>query len=251
MIPSGSRSAKTSTSLLTYSSVTLAVNKQEYFDVDDFKPRQQPEQQPTDKPEGDFQATYENKPETYVTPTGEPTTLSAAPQPSLEIPKKKRSGAKKAILWGVVVLLLAGTGALAYWQWTEADTAKKELNSTQTQLETAQADLAKADAGADEPVTSTPTTEDAVKFAAGFYACNLADFGCDKVVTTVTKTQAWKSAAEPGFAIAKATSAMNKTTNLYLKTVDNLTWVVIYEGTTAPSEEVVKKYAIPTGFVAQ
>lgn len=122
--------------------------------MDDFKPQQPNE--PTDKPD-DFQATYENKPETYVTPAGEPTTLNTVPQPSLEIPKKKKSGAKKWLLGGLVVLLLAGLGAFAYWQWSEAESAKKELSSAQSQLETAQNDVAKLrDGVVQEGPSSTP-----------------------------------------------------------------------------------------------
>ena len=74
--------------------------------VDDFKPQQPNSDQDslTDKPD-DFQTAYDNKPETYVTPNGEPTTLETVQQQetTLKMPKKK-SSAGKWLLGGLVVI---------------------------------------------------------------------------------------------------------------------------------------------------
>lgn len=139
--------------------------------VDDFRPGQpqQPNEstEPTDKPD-DFQATYENKPETYVTPTGEPTTLEETPRDASTVAAKKKPGVAKWLLVAIVVLLLAGLGALAYWQWTEADNAKKELSSVQSQLTSANAKITslskeKADTSKDKTTTVTQTTAEKAK----------------------------------------------------------------------------------------
>ena len=133
--------------------------------VDDFRPQQPKEQgQPDNRPD-DFQGAYDDKPETYVTPTGEPTTLEAVQTAPLAMPKKK-GGAGKWLLTGLVVLLLAGLGAALYWQWAEAQNAKQELTSTKASLQAAQ-DAAKKEDAKTEPDT-TAVGEDFKTFIAEY-----------------------------------------------------------------------------------
>ncbi len=68
---------------------------------------------------------------------------------------KKKGGAKKWLLWGIVVLLLASLAAFGYWQWTEAENAKKEAESAKQELATV-----KAVSGSSEVDPSTSTTSD-------------------------------------------------------------------------------------------
>lgn len=214
--------------------------------VDDFRP-QQPDQtgEPTNKPD-DFQATYEDKPETYVTPTGEPTTLDSTPAETPLVITKKKSGAKKWLLWSVVVLLLAGLGAAAYWFWSEADSAKRELSSAQSQLTQAQADLKKANAEADkadEPVASTPTDKELVKTETEAFLAAAQD---NKLVVQDANIK-----TSGMFAVVTAvipnSDADGKTVVLE-KSKDE--WVVIYSGVAgsmaaADKTSLVKDYGVP------
>lgn len=125
--------------------------------MDDFKP-QKPDQfdKPANGSDG-AQQSYQSNPETYETTTQEPVrtdeTVAAAPV----VATKKKSGAKKWLLGGLTVLLLAGLGAFAYWQWSEAESAKKELSSIEAALQNAQ-DIAKSDSGTTEPDESISST---------------------------------------------------------------------------------------------
>ena len=108
----------------------------------------------------DTQSTYESTPE----PVQSDETVAA---PVVTAPKK--SGAKKWLLGGLVVLALAGLGAFAYWQWAEADNSKKELSRTQAQLTAAQ-EAAQKDAASDEGPADVPATsgEDFMTFVAEY-----------------------------------------------------------------------------------
>lgn len=215
--------------------------------VDDFRP-QQPKQpgQPGDKPD-DFQRTYDDKPETYVTPAGEPTTLEPPQKTTpLAMPKKK-GGAGKWMLGGLVVVLLAGLGALAYWQWAEADTAKKELSSTQGQLVTAQADLAKAKS-VDAKNDNDANIVDPVK---------KDDVLVKEVVAAEMRAQVANKDKKIDVTVKKMNSEFAHTTlfeggeggtlHYILKKVDGI-WVVIYDGIVAPEQNIVDLYGIPSDY---
>lgn len=127
--------------------------------MDDFKPPVR-----NDTPNGDpvdaGPVSYEDS-ETYVTPEGKPTPVTPTAAP-LEISKKK-SGAKKWLLTGIVVLLLAGLGALAYWQYAEAENARKEAESLRATLTTVQ-DASKTDTDKEAVAEPASKTEDFAEF---------------------------------------------------------------------------------------
>lgn len=141
--------------------------------MDDFRP-QRPGQ-PTDKPDGfQPQPAYNEQPETYealpdAQATPEPT------EPSPQTPKNK-SGAKKWLLSGIVVLLLAGLGALAYWQWTEAQNASKEQASLQSELDavkSANKTATEDEKDTDTPVPATKTDNELVKTEVEAYLASI------------------------------------------------------------------------------
>lgn len=219
--------------------------------VDDFRPQQPKEQgQPDNKPD-DFQAAYDDKPETYVTPTGEPTTLETAQQETpLAMPKKKR-GAGKWLLGGLVVLLLAGLGAFSYWQWTEADSAKKEAASVKQELDTVK--TAQKDAANDKPATApvAPTLTDAeeVTIAAQQFTAarvNNQFNTVDKDTVTIDPTKQFAKAV-----VGVGTSKEGGYTVIAKKQKD--TWVVIYGGVTMTTEQknnLVKEFGVPESLLA-
>lgn len=102
--------------------------------MDDPKPASSDKNE-QDVPNDPLNQPYDDKqPETYVTPTGEPTTIAPMATPlSLQKPK---SHSGRWIFRGVVVLLIAVLGAFGYWQWTEAQSAQTERESLQTELNT-------------------------------------------------------------------------------------------------------------------
>ena len=161
--------------------------------------------------------------------------------------KKKKSGAKKWLLWGMVVLLLAGLGAFAYWQWSEAQDSKNELSSVQQELATVKAAQKQVDEDADktdsEPVSTTLTPEQSALQAASAYYCGIVDFGCDKVTTKVLASVP-HSTNSAGFYVIQATTA-TKDAKIYLKSVDNLKWAVIYQGGSPMDETTKLKFDVP------
>lgn len=94
---------------------------------DDFRPVRPTETQDS--------ITTQPKPDpTGPVPAGTP----LAEQGETGKPPVKRSGAKKWLLGGLLVLLLAGAGSLVYWQWQQAENARSEASFLRTALETAQ-----------------------------------------------------------------------------------------------------------------
>lgn len=74
---------------------------------------------------------------TYEMPASQPVETAPVPAPE-PVPEKKPSRVGKWLLWGLVVLLLAGLGAFAYWQYTDAQNAKNEVATLQTALKASQ-----------------------------------------------------------------------------------------------------------------
>lgn len=108
-------------------------------------------------PKGDFSfPAYTGAKEEFVSADGAPASLEEpVEQPAVAPVAKKKSGAGKWLLAGLGVLLVAGLGALAFWQWSEAQSANQELASVQSQLQASQKAAApvqeKTDTGAEQP----------------------------------------------------------------------------------------------------
>ena len=220
--------------------------------MDDFSPKQ-PDQPNQIDGTDETQQPYQDNLETTETTVGETPVQSDETNPTAPVVMtQKKSGVKTWLLGGLVVLLLAAVGALAYWQWSEAELAKKSLRSAERQLAAAQADLANAKPDKDaQPSKATPLTEDEkIKLAASNYVCIQANAGCDKVTETVTKKQS-PTIDKPGFAIVSAgDAATGAGMAIYLKSTSMGDWIVIYDGQNTPPADVVKKFAIPSTFTA-
>lgn len=65
--------------------------------------------------------------------------------------KPKKSNASRWLLGGLAVLLLAGAGAFSYWQWQEAENARREVSALRSDLSAVQAQNKK------ETATAAPT----------------------------------------------------------------------------------------------
>ena len=168
---------------------------------------------------------YIEEKEEFVTSRGEPTTLESpsAERPASMVMSKKQSGARKWLLWGFVALLLAGLGAFAYWQWAEAETAKQELSSAQSELQTVKASAHKTtDAEMDdEPVTNTPDDKELATLEAEAYLAALQDNKLEVLETEVEDTFAVVTAGLPNSDAPGKTIVLEKAAD---------TWVVIYSG---------------------
>lgn len=167
---------------------------------------------------------------------------------------KKTSSVGKVLLRIVTILLVLGLAGATGWYWLQNDNARKDLASAESSLASAVTDKTVAETklasaiAKDTPLqTNEVTGETAAKMAATRYACILASFGCDKLVTTTTKFKAVK-APEAGFAVIEVKNA-TVSTNVFVKSKDDMTWTVIYESRLKPSADIVTKFAIPQDFV--
>lgn len=212
----------------------------------DFKPQQTPPRRPEDS--FGAQPNPDNEPETYVTPEGRPTTLGDAHvepqvQPVAAVTPKK-SGAKKWLVGGVFVLLLAGLGALVYWQWAEAQNAKQELTSVQTQLQTAQSDLAKAEKDDTKTTdeTATPTAEELIIKTATANAQASMKGELLPVSVEVAKHN-------DKFAYVRV-EISNGTAGEYVEILKKINdvWVVAYRGQEKPAQSIIDQYSIPVEY---
>jgi hypothetical protein len=167
------------------------------------------------------------------------------------IVKPKGNKGLKSLAWALTVLFVAAAAYGAY-SYLDQQSLRTQLNDSQRQVAILTKDKAILEAQQDKTAKAAETAltdEDRVKLAAGAYVCNIDKFGCDKLSETILRLQKFV-APGPGWAIVKATNtSTNATTNLYLRTVDNLNWVVVYEGATPPSSDVAKHYAIPADFL--
>lgn len=100
--------------------------------------------------------------ETFTRPAD--TAMSSPPtQEPMQV--KKKSGAKKWLLWGLVLVLLAAAGAFSYLQWSDAHNLNQELEATKQQLKVAQ-DANKENAATKEDDSTPASTGDTVKVRA-------------------------------------------------------------------------------------
>jgi hypothetical protein len=166
------------------------------------------------------------------------------------VPPESHKGLK-LLVWLLTILVVGAAGYGTYAFMTQHD-LQTQLDSANAQVRSLTVDkaLLEAKATKTDPKTTTSnlTAEEKINVVAGTYACNIDQFGCDKVSKTITKLQKYV-APGPGIAVVKITNTpTGATTNLYLRTVDDTSWVVVYEGASAPSNDVAKRYAIPSDF---
>jgi hypothetical protein len=171
---------------------------------------------------------------------------------------KKKSGSKWIVAL-LVVLVLAALGGVAYWQYTDANSTRSQLSSVENELSLAKAQINKlSTAAADDKNAKNGSTtgiasltvQQRQELEASSYACVLADFGCEKVTATVKKSLEVND-GKPGFAIVEIKNIrpdINVATNVYLKSIDNFAWVVVYEGKVKPPADIVNKFAIPAEY---
>ena len=168
---------------------------------------------------------YVEEKEAFVTAEGEPTRLESpsAERPASMVMTKNKPGTGKWLLWGLVVLLLAGLGAFAYWQWGEAETAKQELSSVQSELQTVKASEDKTtDAEeSEEPVANTPDDKELAATEAKAYLAALQNNKLEVLETEVEDTFAVVTAGLPNSDAPGKTIVLEKAAD---------TWVVIYSG---------------------
>ena len=203
--------------------------------------------------------TYSEQPETYETADGTPTTLSEARAETAGttapvVVSKRCSPVGKWLLAGLAVLALVGLGALAYWFWNDAQTAKSELDSTKQQLTSAQASLKKAQvdaasnkktntAGATNTAPTTVVKSEDEQIQAAALAYQHAGKGTETAKYTVTVTK-----KELPFARVNMASAEGPGFYCILKKADGL-WMPLVCGQGAPGEMDIARWGIPGSMV--
>jgi len=182
------------------------------------------------------------------TPPVQPSEPDPMPSSSGPMVVKKPSSAKKWLLWGVVVLLLAGLSAFSYWQWTEAENAKKEAESAKQELATAKAaDAAEKDQD-DTPTTSNATTSDKEQITAVLTAKAHATTVSEKTKFTVKIFKQNETFAYAGVSVAASEDPNGGGGYAsILKKVDGQ-WVIIFQGQDTPDETTIKQYSIPSEY---
>lgn len=172
-----------------------------------------------------------------------PPAVSSEQRPPVAPPKKKSNRAFSFVSM-LLLLSLLGAGVLGYL-WFQDSQKLEDSRARISALEANQSNIPLNKDG-NQPIVSGLSPEEKVKLAASGYYCALAGFGCDKAQSTVTKIQDAEM-GKAGFAIVKAVGP-STATNLFLKTVDNVRWIVVYEGQNTPPQDVIDKFAIPVSF---
>ena len=184
-------------------------------------------------------AFVENK-ETFVKPDGETT---ATPARNVI---KEESGAKKWVLGGLVVLLLAGLGAFGAWAYMDAQNARNELSSVKTGLDAARADVAKlrADATDDKkPVDTQETPKTDKELITEAVTAEIH-------ATTAAKTlKVTVNILKPGteFAYVSAGFEGGGGASYILKKVDSL-WVIVFSGQDSVPQATIDNFSIPAEY---
>lgn len=213
--------------------------------MDDPKPASSDKNE-QDKSSGLLDQPYDDKqPETYVTPTGEPTTIAPIETPlSLQKPKG-HSG--RWLFRGFVVLLIAALAAFSYWQWTEAQSANNERASLQSELETVKSASKAAVEAENEDTVTTPSDKELVTTEVESYlaASENNKYELDEDTVEVKDTFATATAILPN------SDAKGKL--VVLKKAETL-WVVLFSGTvgaieTTDKDYLVKEFGVPAAML--
>jgi hypothetical protein len=156
---------------------------------------------------------------------------------------------------GVIVIVLVALGLLVWQKNQEIGSMLNQLADTEKQLsDTLKFTSTKAtDVPIDEmPMASRDQKEQqsAAVSAASQYYCALGNFDCDKVSVFKVDLQTVTDNRD-GYAKVYAKSMSDQNVVVWLKyAVDGKQWVPFYEGEALPPADVVKKWSIPTDFLA-
>lgn len=159
--------------------------------------------------------------------------------------------ARKPVVLIIVSLLVIALAVAASFILKQND----QINSVQNELSAAQnlfASVAKSSNNTEEEIDmSAQAQSERAQLAAGAYGCSIVDFGCDKTTQTVEQFQEM-TMDQDGFAVVNVVNAKEQTLSVWLKSRIGGTgeWVVIYEGTSLPSMDVIGRFGIPTDFLA-
>ncbi len=179
------------------------------------------------------------------------------------LPVIKKGGKVKKILLAFLGILLIGAGVgVAYWQYTEAQQAKKSLSDTETLLATAKSKvtdleatalankvtvLSESKVKADTVAVATLVAAEktSIETATSTFYCSQTDFSCENVTQTTLRYQKEDTTKNTaGFAVVQAKSS---TTTEYVWLKKKATaWVVVYWGQSNPSADVMKTFGLPT-----
>lgn len=222
----------------------LLQNKREQYELMDDPNLVSPDKKERDTSNDLLDQPYSDaQTETYVSQTGEPTSITPLPTPlSLQKPK---SHAGRWFLRGFVLLIIAALAAFGYWQWTETQSANNERASLQSELETVKAANKESVAQNDEdtePVIKT-TPEDEIEYEVGTLLA--ASDGVQYVFNAgsiVTKDK---------FATATASLPNSDApAKLFVLEFVGADWIVLFTGEkgkveTAQKESLNKEYGVP------
>lgn len=178
---------------------------------------------------------------------------TSQPQHSQIIAKPSRNPILLIAVGAVIIIIVAL--ALLVWQKSqEVSSVLVQLADTEKQLVAKTSNSGKnSDKVTQQPAMYTlPEAEQkaAASLAATEYYCLVANFGCDKVTSQVTKFQKVTDSTD-GFAIVKAINSEGKSVTPWLKyRTSGTQWIVFYEGEAMPPSAVIKQFDIPTDFLA-
>lgn len=156
---------------------------------------------------------------------------------------------------GVIVIMFVALGLLVWQKNQEIGQVLNQLADTEKLL--TESVRSTADKATDLPALEKPMAsrdekdqQSAATIAASEYYCAISDFGCDKVSSQPIEFQK-VTETNDGFAKVSAKNMSNQTLIIWLKySMNGTQWVPFYEGQAMPSAEIIKRWSIPTDFLA-
>jgi hypothetical protein len=179
---------------------------------------------------------------------------TSQPQHSQIISKPSRNPILLVVI-GLILIALVALGLLVWQKNQEIGNTLNQLADVERQLSDSlssgkeTASQLPAEQTATYTLSESEQKEQAVLGASSYY-CAVANFGCDKVTTSVTEFQK-ATETTAGYAKVVATNDSGKKLTLWLVNgVGASSWIVFYEGAALPSPAVQEKFPVPTDFLA-